>query len=78
MSTFKRFHSCSVVNQLEMLQRTAIKNRPDLKKKTPTESEFPTILELLSNELECVSSVAKEMLEGCAAESSSTCPDSLK
>lgn len=70
--------SCSIVDRLEMLQRTAIKNRPDLKKITPTEPESPTMVDLLTNELNRVSSVVKEMLEGCATESASSCPESLK
>ncbi|GFH61160.1 hypothetical protein CTEN210_17636 [Chaetoceros tenuissimus] len=50
---------------MDMLQRTAIKNRPVLKGKDPAELESPSMVELLVKEMDRVSSIAKEMLDAC-------------
>lgn len=76
--------TCFVINRLDMLQRTAIKNRPVLKGKDFAELESPSMVELLVKEMDskskmdCVSSIAKEMLDACGDGSASTLPDSLK
>lgn len=70
--------TCSVISHLDMLQRTAIKNRPVLKERDSDDVDSPSMSQLLIKEMDRVSSIAKQMLSACGEGSSSTLPDSLK
>ncbi|GFH50479.1 predicted protein [Chaetoceros tenuissimus] len=70
--------TCSVISHLDMLQRTAIKNRPVLKERDPDDVDSPSMAQLLVKEMDRVSSITKQMLAACAEGSSSTLPDGLK
>lgn len=64
----------TVVNRMEMLQRTAIKTKPDLKEKSP--GQLPSVAQEIILELERVDALVKEVLD--RAVGTSTCPEHLQ